>query len=73
MKKLSLICIVAMATLVMTSCGTKNAKKAEVEAVETEVVTEAPATTLTEEVAPETVATDAAATETVATETAATI
>ena len=39
MKKLTLVCIVAMAAFVMTACGNRNAKKAaEVQVVETETV-----------------------------------
>lgn len=39
MKKLTLVCIVAMAAFMMSSCGNRNAKKAaEVQTVETEVV-----------------------------------
>lgn len=47
MKKLTLVCMVAMAAFMMSSCGNRNAKKAaEVQTVETEVVaTEAACTT----------------------------
>ena len=39
MKKLTLVCIVAMAAFVMTACGNRNAKKAaEVQVIETETV-----------------------------------
>lgn len=39
MKKLTLVCMVAMAAFIMSSCGNRNAKKAaEVQTVNTEVV-----------------------------------
>ncbi len=48
MKKFTIVCFVAMAAFVLTSCGNRNAKKAatEVEPAQVEVVeTEAPAQT----------------------------